>query len=232
MLAFEKTIGIAKTSAREFRKLVSENLRGISFRDLSRTMSNPEMASRWQFGIEDGAINYRDADIVVLLGSRTDQPPATDAAIDERVRQVARIYEYSQCQRVVVIADGDAANGIGEIARLSEKLLTFRDHGLNYNIPLEKLWLSGTGDDGELSADRMYVALARSLNRYQSENAGRQPVVIVVGEFYNLPRLRLRMIQEDRYVFGYPAGFKLMPQVKKMLSEVLPYWKNYLQVMN
>ena len=232
MRELEVRIGIPENRKEEFRNSIVKKFddeKVVNPAWVGKNINSPEFAEHWRVALKNDAMNYRDADVVVLLGSETDQQPITEAAMNLRIAQAVKIFEYSQCDRIIIVAPGNLAANTGEIANLSAKLLAYKDPETGASVTIDKLIQAGTGTEADATGDRMYSALSSQLQGYHKDNPDHHPIVILVSEFYNLPRLRMRLQQESQFLFGSATNTRISPYTKNMISEVKPYWKSFFQ---
>lgn len=135
-----------------------------------------------------GRTDYRrPADVVVVLGARVHGNGALSASLEERVRTAVELYQDGLAGRVIM-SGGVGASGIDEAAAM-------RDRAVELGVPASDISLDSSGVDTDATVRNTVVL-------FRSDGVER---VLVVSQFYHLPRIKLAYRAAGIDVYTVPA---------------------------
>lgn len=154
-----------------------------------------------------GTTDYRrPADVAVVLGARVHESGVLSASLEDRVVTAVELYRDGLVSRLVM-SGGVGESGIDEAAAM-------RDRAVSLGVPEAAVAIDSRGldtDDTVRNTDRMIEPDER---------------VLVVSQFYHLPRIKLAYRAVGREVYTVPAE-ESRPIVKTplfVMREVPGFW--------
>lgn len=168
------------------------------------------VAQVWFFGTTD---YRRPADVAVVLGARVHDDGTLSRSLQDRVMTGVELYREGRVERLVM-SGGTGANGIDESVAM-------RDAAVVSGVPAEAIDVDGRGVDTD-STVRNTIAMFGGDER-----------VLVVSQFYHLPRIKLAYRAAGRDVYTVPAR-ETLPIAKTpvfVAREIGGFWVYWLRAL-
>lgn len=156
-----------------------------------------------------GTTDYRrEADAAVVLGAKVHADGRLSVSLEDRVRTAADLYSEGLVGTLIM------SGGVGESGY--DETVAMRDRAIELGVPAEAILLDNGGIDTDHTVDNTTIML---------EEAGCARV-LVVSQFYHLPRVKMAYRAVGWQVYTVPAR-KSIPVGKTPLlvaREVPAFW--------
>lgn len=121
-----------------------------------------------------GTTDYRrDADVAVVFGAKAYANGALSQSLEDRVRTAAELYNDGLVDRLVM------SGGVGESG--ADESIAMRDRAVELGVPASAITLDHEGDNTDLTVANTTAMFAADGTRS----------VLVVSQFYHLPRIKM-----------------------------------------
>lgn len=161
-----------------------------------------------------GTTDYRrPADVAVVFGARVNDDGRLSGSLYDRVATAAEL-QRSGLVRTLIMSGGTGSNGVAEAEAM-------RNQALRLGVPASAVRIDSQGVDTD-STVRNTVSMIGADER-----------VLVVSQFYHLPRIKLAYRAAGRDVFTVPARESLpIPKTPIFVAREIPgfwvYWARAL----
>jgi vancomycin permeability regulator SanA len=162
-----------------------------------------------------GTTDYRrPADAIVVFGARVRPDGTPSITLANRVLTASEVYHEGLADTVVVTG-GIEPTGFDET-------IVMRDLAVDLGVPTAAIVLDTEGDTTSASvASTTRILGDRGLDR-----------VLVVSQFYHLPRIKLAYAAAGVDVWTVPARTTSIPQTKGLIAREIPaFWLYYLRAV-
>lgn len=163
------------------------------------------LAHVWFFGTSD---YRRPADIAVVLGARVYPDGTLSVSLEDRVRTACELYREGLVGRLVM------SGGVGESGY--DETLAMRERAIELGVPESAI----TRDPGGVDTDHTAADTARM---FEATGASK---ILVVSQFYHLPRIKMAYRAVGWNVYTVPAERSLPIAQTPMLviREIPGFW--------
>jgi vancomycin permeability regulator SanA len=159
-----------------------------------------------------GSTDYRrQADVIVILGSRVYADGAVSLALDQRLQTGAELYHQGLASHLLM----SGGPGDGEIHETD----AMRDRAIQLGVPVAAIFLDREGLDTQATAVNT-VRRCRECGWHR---------VLAVSHFYHLPRIKLAFHRHGMEVYTVPAvETRALPKLPYyLLREIAALWMYY-----
>jgi len=166
------------------------------------------LAHVWFFGTTD---YRRPAEVAVVFGARVLPNGALSTSLEDRVRTAAGLYHDGLVGTIVM------SGGVGESGY--DETVAMRDRAVLLGVPASAIALDGDGIDTDRTVEN-------TMRMFVEDGTTR---VLVVSQFYHLPRIKMAYRAAGLTVYTVPAeASRPIPQTPALVVREIPafwvYW--------
>jgi len=161
-----------------------------------------------------GTTDYRrPADVVVVLGAKVNANGSLSTALEDRVRTGVELYQEGLVARLIM-SGGVGDSGVDEGVAMKRR-------AVQLGVPADAIVVDHLG----LNTD---ATVAQTVPMFSQLGARR---VLVVSQFWHLPRIKLAYLKSGRNVSTVPAGTSSpITQTPYLMAREIPaFWKYWVR---